>query len=665
MESFLSRAAAATLLSALAVPAGAAAHAAVPATADPHASAGAGTAAHHGAGAATGFVRRAGTRLTLDGRPFRFAGANNYYLDYAAASMTDEVLATAQARGLDVVRTWAFLDVPSAADHGDKGVYFQYWDAATGKPAFNDGADGLEQLDRVIADASEHHLKLILPLTNNWSDFGGMDQYTAWAGNTHHSDFFTDQRERTWFRSWIAHLLNRRNSITGATYKDDPTIMAWELANEPRCSGSGAFATDPTCTVTTLNRWVGEMSSYVKSIDPHHLVGTGDEGFTDDEPAGTDWTRNGSTGVDSTLFARNPAIDYVSYHLYPESWGQSADWGNTYIERHAVAARRVGKPAILGEFGLKDRAQRNPVYRSWADSVTRSGTAGALAWMLAGNQADGVTPYPDYDGFTFYDSSPVTRILANFASTMATGERSFAPVADDDVVATAFETAVGIAATGNDVAYGARLRAASLDLDPATAGQQHALVVPAGRFSAGPDGTVTFEPAAGFAGAAKATYVVLDARGRVSNTATITVKVAPSPTAPETLFDFADGTQGWAPMHGEAGGTVTSADQALDITSLGDWFGAALASPGNFSHRTTLSFRGVSTTGYSPILALQVGADWTWCQATPVSWISAPGTVTFDLTTLDDACTAKLDHVDSVQIYLNGGTHVIDDVTVR
>jgi endo-1,4-beta-mannosidase len=29
--------------------------------------------------------------------------------------------------------------------------------------------------------------------------------------------------------------MTRINSITNEAYKDDPTILAWELINEPRC----------------------------------------------------------------------------------------------------------------------------------------------------------------------------------------------------------------------------------------------------------------------------------------------------------------------------------------------------------------------------------------------------------------------------------------------
>lgn len=35
------------------------------------------------------------------------------------------------------------------------------------------------------------------------------------------------------FKNYVKAILTRRNSITGVLYKDDPTIMAWDLANEP------------------------------------------------------------------------------------------------------------------------------------------------------------------------------------------------------------------------------------------------------------------------------------------------------------------------------------------------------------------------------------------------------------------------------------------------
>lgn len=35
--------------------------------------------------------------------------------------------------------------------------------------------------------------------------------------------------------NFMQAVLTRVNSISGVSYKDDPTIFGWELMNEPRC----------------------------------------------------------------------------------------------------------------------------------------------------------------------------------------------------------------------------------------------------------------------------------------------------------------------------------------------------------------------------------------------------------------------------------------------
>ncbi len=366
------------------------------------------------------FVRAVGPQLVLDGQPYRFAGTNNYYLMYKSQYMVDDVLTAAASSSFRVLRTWGSLengddDSDSTEDKGD-GVYFQYWDGT--QPAFNDDADGLEHLDYVVAKAGQLGIRLVIPLVNNWGDFGGMDQYVAWrGGRTYHDQFYTDPVIRQWFTDWIAHLLNRTNTITGVRYKDDPTILMWELANEPRCTGSGQFPASLFCGTQTVTNWANDISTFIKKIDRHHLVSVGDEGFYC-LPFRSDWTENCSQGVDTLALASLPNVDVMSFHLYPDTWGKDAAWGTQWIQRHFADASRVGKPAMLGEFGLQDESLRNPVYQEWTDAVLASGGSGALNWILSGKQDDG-SLYADYDGFTVYCPSPVCATLVDFSKKMA------------------------------------------------------------------------------------------------------------------------------------------------------------------------------------------------------------------------------------------------------
>ena len=60
-------------------------------------------------------------------------------------------------------------------------------------------------------------------------------QYIQWAGAEGHDVFFTDSGVKQLFKDHIDAMVNRRNTINNRLYKDDPTIFAWDLMNEPRC----------------------------------------------------------------------------------------------------------------------------------------------------------------------------------------------------------------------------------------------------------------------------------------------------------------------------------------------------------------------------------------------------------------------------------------------
>jgi mannan endo-1,4-beta-mannosidase len=643
------------------------------------------------------FVVRSGRLFYQSGQPFRVAGANNYYPMYESQFMVDDLFTTAAANSFNVFRFWGFLDIGNSDGTnfvgGSNGlvyndVYFHYWNGTA--PAFNDGADGLEHLDYVIYRAGQLGLKVIIPLVNNWSDFGGMDQYVRWLNGQYHDQFYTDPTIRQWYKDWINHLLTRTNTITGIQYKDDATIMAWDLANEPRCQGSGVYPTSSSCTTQTITSWAADVSAYIKSIDSKHLLSAGDEGFYCTDPSSSDFTINCSTGVDTVALASLPSMDTLSFHLYPDSWGKTPGWGTNWIVSHIAASQRLQSRGVLGEFGDLNKALRNPIYQKWENAVLQDDGAGALYWILSAEQ-DGGTLYPDYDGYTVYCPTPVCLAFTNFARIMENRPPfSFTPVADDDTATTPNNTPVIVNVTANDITYqNVPLNVNSVDLDPSTAGQQKQFTTSNGTYVLLRQGQVQFKPAGPcVSGNVSTPYIDMDDEGRVSNPANITITVG---GIPGQLYDFEDGTDTWtaASFNSAAGTTAqstidpTSCTHSLQVVvppSQGGWFGPAYNTP-----PLPLALNGVNqilmditttTVGTSQSVAVQVGSDFHWCQI-PFGFLNAATltTVTVDLASLLTSVTdcggslpIDTSTLQGLWVYFNdggtgdGGTFYLDNV---
>src|SRR5437763_13740814 len=99
-----------------------------------------------------GFVQRLGQQLLLDGRRFRIAGANTYYLGYVEEPIQTAVLDLAESLQLNSMRIWAFLDTGAP---GPTNVYFQFWNPASQMLQYHDGPNGLERLDKAVYVAGE------------------------------------------------------------------------------------------------------------------------------------------------------------------------------------------------------------------------------------------------------------------------------------------------------------------------------------------------------------------------------------------------------------------------------------------------------------------------------------------------------------------------------
>ncbi|OVA14921.1 Glycoside hydrolase [Macleaya cordata] len=278
-----------------------------------------------------GFVGRNGTQFMVDGKAFYVNGWNSYWLmDQAVEEFTrPRVSAMLQAgakMGLTVCRTWAFND----GDYNALQISPGRFDERVFKA-----------LDHVIAESSRHGIRLVLSLVNNLQPFGGKTQYVKWAlekgvGLSSSNDsFFFDPSIRNYFKTYVKTILTRKNSFTGIEYRDDPTIFAWELINEPRCMS------DPSGD--TLQDWIEEMAALVKSIDKNHLVTVGLEGFYG--PTSTtklsinpgDWASN--LGSDFIRNSKISDIDFASVHIYPDHWfaEQERDEKLNYVVKWVVS----------------------------------------------------------------------------------------------------------------------------------------------------------------------------------------------------------------------------------------------------------------------------------------------------------------------------------------
>src|SRR6202165_559105 len=293
------------------------------------------------------FIKTSGTAFTLDGRPFPVTGVNNHYLTYGSRDEVTRVLDDAVAMGANVVRTflqpaigsldgsiptiWNWRNKADASDLGVKGTYLLHWDARKGGMAVDDAPDAMHKVDFPIAEAGKRHLRLVIAFLDFWDYTGGAQQMRAWYGSQDKSTFFfRDPRTKRDYTTWVGHVVQRVNPLTRLAYREDPTIMAWELMNEGNASPEALRLA-----------WTAEMSAYVKSLDPNHLVSSG-------------------YGSDKLSDLAIPTLDFGTWHGYPLYDKLTIQQFNDMIAEFCDLAVRARKPVLLEEFGY---ARSNP---DWA-----------------------------------------------------------------------------------------------------------------------------------------------------------------------------------------------------------------------------------------------------------------------------------------------------------
>ncbi|MBN2455751.1 MAG: cellulase family glycosylhydrolase [Sedimentisphaerales bacterium] len=338
-----------------------------------------------------------------NGRPWFYAGTNNYYIgiDNTNTVVVDEILSDMNAMNLNVLRLWGFNDDQS------KTTKLQ------GPNAGDFIESNFQMLDYVLCKASQNGVRVIIPLVNYWDDYGGMQQYVNWNGGGTREDFYSNAGAQEDYKHFISYMVSRVNTMNGRIYKNDPTILAWQLANEPR------YQMDTTVgNGSALSDWISSTSSYLRNtIEVKQLVTTGMEGFYDSgntSKGGVLWMDNEGTGF--ILQHADANVSFAGFHTYQDQWALTDSQSISWIANHIRDARReasLGKPVIMDEFGRNTTIEdRNLSFKSYLKTANRELANGTNFRILYHDS------YPNYDGFGVYNPNDANtvEIIKNYAN---------------------------------------------------------------------------------------------------------------------------------------------------------------------------------------------------------------------------------------------------------
>jgi mannan endo-1,4-beta-mannosidase len=312
-----------------------------------------------------GFVTVRGTHFYLDESPFHVVGTNLWYGCYLGSpgSTGDR---PRLLRELDALEANGIVNLRILAGSEDSYIRHSLKPAILRSPDVVDDSL-LQGLDFLLDEMSKRRMTAVLFLTNYWEWSGGMSQYNVWTGREpvdpydpaqgwpafmdFSASFYNNADAVELNRKHIRSVVTRRNTVNGRLYNEDPTIMAWQLANEPR---PGTKEGDGVKNLAAFYRWIHETAQFIRSLDPNHLISTGSEGTV------------GTLGSEDFFLQAHdsPSIDYLTFHLWPFNWGwydpkrpdetmpRTRDHTLAFINQHLALVRRLNKPVVMDEFGL-------------------------------------------------------------------------------------------------------------------------------------------------------------------------------------------------------------------------------------------------------------------------------------------------------------------------
>jgi len=307
-----------------------------------------------------GFINVNGKQFIRDGKPYYFLGTNFWYgMNLGSSGQggdRDRLL-----RELDHLNKIGVknLRVMGASEGPDTEPWRMRPALQVAPGEYNE--EVLDGLDFLLAEMGKRDMVAIMCINNFWPWSGGMAQYVSWQDDSeipyppicgegdwqtyqeYTASFYSNENAVTDFFNHLRFTVLRENPYTGTLYRDDPTIMAWQLGNEPRGINNREDFT----------QWIENTAKYIKSMDSNHLVTIGSEGATAHPSSGNDFFADHQSSY----------IDYTTIHVWVQNWGwfdpydevslsSAVEKATAYINQHEVLAEKLNKPVVLEEFGI-------------------------------------------------------------------------------------------------------------------------------------------------------------------------------------------------------------------------------------------------------------------------------------------------------------------------
>lgn len=226
--------------------------------------------------APTSFVSINGTSFTLDGGTFYLSGANpsmEFTLGFSHPHHNQ-------------IRPYMFEGLSRV------GATIARIQASTGV-SLEDGApfpgedneEFFRRFDEVIVRAKRRNIRLSIPIINGAPSYLWDPEKTISThvpAFVHRSetadkinDFYQDDQCIALYKRWVEELLTHENHLTGVEYRNDPTIMMWELGNEVE------YWEPWKRDRQTIRPWIEEVGPFVKNLAGSQLLTTGVHGWPD------------------------------------------------------------------------------------------------------------------------------------------------------------------------------------------------------------------------------------------------------------------------------------------------------------------------------------------------------------------------------------------------